>query len=161
MDVWSWLDGFGVVGWSVAGSVGVLECWRVLVDVEAGGGCWWESGGEESAYEVVAAACRERERARARESERAIRQIRQKRVQAACLPLTPEAPAFASVTDNTDNSNTAREKRYNPLRKANAVSLIPHYSSLCPLLWFLYALKLSLACIRRSHWCILKESFRK
>ena len=66
----------------------MLECWRVLVDVEAGGGCWWESGGEESAYEVVAAACRERER----ESERA---SRQKRVQAACLPLTPEARLFA------------------------------------------------------------------
>ena len=32
------------------------------MDVEAGGGCWWESGGEESAYEVVAAACKERAR---------------------------------------------------------------------------------------------------
>lgn len=53
---------------------------------EVGGGCWWESGGEESAYEVVAAGCRERQRQRA---------IRQKRVQAARLPLTPEARLFA------------------------------------------------------------------
>ena len=53
----------------VVGGVGVLE-W--VVDVGVDGGCWWESGGEESAYEVVVAAgCRERA-------------IRQKRVQAAC-----------------------------------------------------------------------------
>jgi hypothetical protein len=68
MDVWGWFDGFGAVGMLVVGSVGVLER---AVDVEVGGGCWWESRGEESAYEVVAG-CRERERA-----------IRQKRVQAA------------------------------------------------------------------------------
>lgn len=37
----------------------LLEC---VVDVEVDGGCWWESGGEESAYEVVAEGCRERER---------------------------------------------------------------------------------------------------
>ena len=91
------------------------------MDVEVvGGGCWWESGGEESAYEVVAAACTERERARESNQAGAIRQ-KQKRVQAAGLPLTPEAPAFASVTDNTDNHNAARGKRYNSLLKANAV----------------------------------------
>lgn len=64
----------------------LLEC---VVDVLWMGGCWWESGGEESAYEVVAAeGCRER----------AIRQeqsIRQKREgpSGLCLPLTPEARA--------------------------------------------------------------------
>lgn len=123
MDVWGWFDGFGVGGWSVFGSVGVLEC---VVDVEAGGGCWWESGGEESAYEVVAAACRERERAREQSGRRGSKRR--------AFPLTPEAPAFASVTDNTDNDNAAREKRYNSLLKASAVSLLHYYSSLCPLL---------------------------
>ena len=54
------------------------------------GGCWWESGGEESAYEVVAEGCRERE-----SKSNQAGAIRQKRVQAACLPLTPEARLFA------------------------------------------------------------------
>ena len=36
----------------------------VDVEVEVGGGCWWESRGEESAYEVVAALQRDRERER-------------------------------------------------------------------------------------------------
>ena len=40
------------------------------VDVEAGGGCWWESGGEESAYEVVAGLQREAEQSGRRGSKR-------------------------------------------------------------------------------------------
>lgn len=41
----------------------VSEYWRVSWMWKWMGGCRWESGGEESAYEVVAEACRERERA--------------------------------------------------------------------------------------------------
>ena len=55
------------------------------MDVEVvGGGCWWESGGEESAYEVVAEGCRERER----ESNQA-----EEGPSGLCLLLTPEARA--------------------------------------------------------------------
>lgn len=47
----------------------VSEYWRVSWMWKWMGGCWWESGGEESAYEVVAEACRERERERATQAE--------------------------------------------------------------------------------------------
>ena len=49
------------------------------------GGCWWESGGEESAYEVVAEGCREREQSGRRGNQA------EEGPSGLCLPLTPEA----------------------------------------------------------------------